>query len=60
MILDREFVKEEVGGQAGQVGRFGQRVEILGCHTRWVGLCPGKEGFLEGSEEWHDKESLGR
>lgn len=59
MTLDREFVKEEVGGEAGQVGRFGQYMEVLGCHTRWVGLCPGEEQFLEGSEECHDKGSLG-
>lgn len=44
MTLDREFVKEEVGVEAGQVGRFGQRVEILGCHTRWVGLCLERKG----------------
>lgn len=44
-------MKEEVEEEARQVDRFGQHVEVLACHTKWVGLYSGEWGFLEGFDK---------
>lgn len=41
-------MKEEVEEEVWQVDRFGQCVEVLECHIKWVGLYSGEWGFSEG------------